>query len=201
MSDNRRKKRPKQKKEDASDNYVDNKELLAEMIEWKKEYTAALESEKESTPPIPESVGEKIMLIAEGVARMNNFSGYTYRDEMILDGIENCIRYAHNFDPEKSSNPFSYFSTMIYYAFVRRIGIEKKQSSIKKKCIELAIDDPRYQHDLGSFGTSAGALSEMQKKLSGETAAYEESVRNSRKSKKKTKQSSSSSSSGSSILF
>jgi hypothetical protein len=59
-----------------------------------------------------------------------------YRDEMISDGIENCLQYIHNFDPEKSSNPFAYFTQVIYFAFLRRIAKEKKQMEIKNKMIE-----------------------------------------------------------------
>ena len=194
--------RATQKKEDAGNNYVDKKEFSDEMIEWKERWLAAKEA-GEPTVPLTNSIGKKIMLIAEGVSRMKNFSNYTYKDEMILDGIENCIRYAHNFNPEKSTNAFAYFTTSIYYAFIRRIGVEKKQGHIKKKCIELAIDDPRYNHDLGSFGTSAGAIAEVQKKLSGEIMTYEESLKKKKsgkgkkKSGRKRKTSSSSSSSSS----
>ena len=59
---------------------------------------------------------------------------------MIADGIENCLMYAHNFNPEKSTNPFSYFTQMIYYAFLRRIEKEKKQNYIKYKLMEQADD-------------------------------------------------------------
>lgn len=64
---------------------------------------------------------------------------------MISDGVENCLMYAHNFDPEKSKNPFSYFTQMIYYAFLRRIEKEKKQSYIKYKLME--------ENDDGTFST------------------------------------------------
>ena len=190
------KKREKQDPKDAGNNYVDNKEFLQEMILWKNDCKAS-ELKGEDRPPMSEEIGAKIMLIADGVGRKNNFNGYSYRDEMVLDGIENCVRYGHNFDADKYTNPFAYFSQMIYYAFLRRIAHEKKQANIKKKCIEMAIDDPRYMHDLGASGTSAGALAEMQKKLAGETLAYEESV----KTPKKRKTSSSSSSSTPELLF
>ena len=73
---------------------------------------------------------------------------------MISDGIENCLQYIHNFDPDKSKNPFSYFTQIIYYAFIRRIQKEKKQSHIKNKMIEkrsydvftvMEGDDTPYQ--------------------------------------------------------
>ena len=73
------------------------------------------------------------MLIAQRLATRPNFSGYMYKDEMVSDGIENCLQYIHNFDPEKSSNPFAYFTQIIWYAFLRRISKEKKQMYIKFK--------------------------------------------------------------------
>jgi hypothetical protein len=76
------------------------------------------------------------MKIAEGLSHKPNFINYTYRDEMICDGIENCLMYFNNFNPEKSKNPFAYFTQIIYYAFLRRIQKEKKQTYIKYKATE-----------------------------------------------------------------
>jgi DNA-directed RNA polymerase specialized sigma24 family protein len=59
-----------------------------------------------------------------------------FKDDMICDGIENCVQYIHNFDPEKSQNPFAYFTQIIHYAFLRRIQKEKKQLEIKNKILE-----------------------------------------------------------------
>ena len=59
-----------------------------------------------------------------------------FKDDMICDGIENCVQYIHNFDPEKSQNPFTYFTQIIHYAFLRRIQKEKKQLEIKNKILE-----------------------------------------------------------------
>ncbi|BCV07303.1 MAG: hypothetical protein CM15mL1_0280 [Libanvirus sp.] len=59
-----------------------------------------------------------------------------YREDMIGDGIENCIQYIHNFDPDKSSNPFAYFTQIVYYAYLRRIAKEKRQQAIREKILE-----------------------------------------------------------------
>ena len=59
-----------------------------------------------------------------------------FREDMISDGIENCVQYIHNFDPAKSKNPFAYFTQIIHYAFLRRIEKEKKQLKVKNKIIE-----------------------------------------------------------------
>ena len=104
-------------------------------------------------PPVPDYVGECFLKIANGLSFRPNFINYTYRDEMISDGIENCLQYVYNFDPNKSNNPFAYFTQIIYFAFIRRIQKEKKQTHIKHKIIEkeeyrthdtLAMDSTNY---------------------------------------------------------
>jgi hypothetical protein len=115
--------------------YVNNKEFYQAMIEWKILVKEA-ENTDESRPPITEYIGECFLKIAEHLSYRPNFMNYPYREEMIGDGIENCLLYAHNFDPDKSKNPFSYFTQIIYYAFLRRIEKEKKQSYIKYKYIQ-----------------------------------------------------------------
>ena len=105
------------------------------MIIYKKEYNTAKEAGKEP-PMISKYVGECFMKIANRLSYRPNFINYAFRDDMISDGIENCLQYATNFDPEKSKNPFAYFTQIIYYAFLRRIAKEKKQSHVKNKMIE-----------------------------------------------------------------
>jgi len=114
--------------------YVDNARFLAEIEQYKK---ACLEAEEagDDKPRIPNYLGECILKIATKLANRPNFINYSYKDDMILDGIENCIMYFDNFDPAKSKNPFSYFTQIIYYAFLRRIEKEKKQSYIRGKLI------------------------------------------------------------------
>lgn len=118
-----------------SNHYVNNKDLLAAMTKYREGVQAALASETQK-PPIPDYVGESLLLIANRLSRKPNFVNYSYREEMISDGIENCINYIDNFDPEKSQNPFAYFTQIIYYAFLRRIQKEKKQLYIKHKALE-----------------------------------------------------------------
>lgn len=121
-----------------SNHYVDNKRLYTEMIKYIREYNEAVEQGKE-TPPATRYIGECIWLIANRLSTNRNFIGYTYRDEMIGDAIENCLRYLHNFNPEKSKNPFAYFTQIMYYAFLRRIDKEKKQTYIKYKTMQNSI--------------------------------------------------------------
>ena len=118
-----------------SNHYIDNKEFYTAMSAWKVLVIEARETD-EPRPPITEYIGDCFLKIAEHLAYKPNFMNYAYKEEMIGDGIENCLMYAHNFDPEKSKNPFSYFTQIIYYAFLRRIEKEKKQNYIKFKCIQ-----------------------------------------------------------------
>jgi len=121
--------------------YVNNKEFLQAMVEWKERCKVAA-SEGKPQPPITNYIGECFLKIANHLSYRPNFINYTYRDEMISDGIENCLQYVHNFNPEKSNNPFAYFTQIIYYAFLRRIQKEKKQSHVKNKIIEnMTVDE------------------------------------------------------------
>ena len=118
--------------------YVDNKKLYAEMVIY---LDAVKESEESDSkrPRVPEYIGECLLKISTRLSTKPNFINYTYRDEMISDGIENCINYIGNFNPEKSTNPFAYFTQIIYYAFLRRIQREKKQLYIKHKSLERSV--------------------------------------------------------------
>jgi len=118
--------------------YVDNKHLFAVIVEHKSNIKKAKEEGKPK-PMIPNYVGECILLIAKRLSTKPNFVNYSYRDEMISDGIENCISYFDNFDPTKSDNPFAYFTQIIYFAFLRRIQKEKKQTYIKHKTSENSM--------------------------------------------------------------
>ncbi len=115
--------------------YVDNQQFLESMIEYQKEIKEAKEADA-PPPVIPEYLGECFMKIAKRLSFRPNFINYAFRDDMISDGIENCIQYMNNFNPEKSSNPFAYFTQIIYYAFIRRIQKEKKQLYIKYKTMD-----------------------------------------------------------------
>ena len=115
--------------------YVNNQEFLEKMIEYKKSVIAAKEKNSER-PRVPEYIGECLFKIATHLARKPNFANYTFKQDMISDGVENCLLYIDNFDPAKSQNPFAYFTQIIYYAFLRRIQREKRQLEIKNKILE-----------------------------------------------------------------
>ena len=139
-------------KKTQKEHYVNNKEFLAAMIEYRKSIRKA-KREKRERPPVTDYIGSCFLKIANHLSYRPNFINYTFRDDMISDGIENCLQYLDNFNPEKSNNPFAYFTQIIYYAFIRRIQKEKKQVTIKQRLIhENNLDDFALQPgDDGEF--------------------------------------------------
>ena len=127
------------------EHYVNNKEFLAAMVEYTKNVNRA-KRKKEPKPPVTDYIGSCFLKIANHLSYRPNFINYTFRDDMISDGIENCLQYLDNFNPRKSNNPFAYFTQIIYYAFIRRIQKEKKQVTIKNRLItESNYDDMTLQ--------------------------------------------------------
>ena len=157
-----------------SEHYVNNKQLLEAMIVYRSKVAIARaafvkkypdkEPPKsgpwEGKPPITNYLGECFLKIATHLSYKPNFVNYMFREDMISDGIENCVQYIHNFDPEKSRNPFAYFTQVIHYAFLRRIQKEKKQLDIKTKIIErsgfdevMAVDDNSMSGNNSEYNT------------------------------------------------
>ena len=118
-----------------SEHYVNNKEFLNALIKYQEDIEIARLQDKPK-PVIPRYIGECFLKIANHLSFKPNFVNYMFKEDMISDGIENCVQYIHNFNPEKSRNPFAYFTQIIHYAFLRRIQREKRQLEIKNKIIE-----------------------------------------------------------------
>ena len=138
-----------------SEHYVNNKELLQALIVYREKVAHAKENDLPK-PRITNYLGECFLKIATHLSYKPNFVNYMFRDDMISDGIENCVQYIHNFDPEKSRNPFAYFTQIIHYAFLRRIQKEKKQLDIKTKIIERSgIDEVMNVDDNAMSGSSS----------------------------------------------
>jgi hypothetical protein len=116
--------------------YVDNKKFFTEILHYKQMCKDAAAAGKNKKPRIPPYLGECLYKIAFRLSLKPNFVNYTFREDMVADGLEKCIAYFDNFDPEKSSNPFSYFTQIIYFAFLARINGEKKHLYIKQKTLE-----------------------------------------------------------------
>ena len=127
------------------EHYVNNKDFLAAMTAYRNSVLEAKEKGVQK-PPVTDYIGECFLKIANHLSYRPNFINYTFRDDMISDGIENCLQYLDNFNPETSNNPFAYFTQIIYYAFIRRIQKEKKQITIKQRMIQEAnYDDMTLQ--------------------------------------------------------
>ena len=127
-----------------SEHYVNNKEFLAALITYKENVEIARIQGKPK-PRITNYLGECFLKIATHLSYKPNFVNYMFKDDMICDGIENCVQYIHNFNPEKSQNPFAYFTQIIHYAFLRRIQKEKKQLEIKNKILESSGFDEVFE--------------------------------------------------------
>ena len=142
---------PKKKTE----HYVNNKELLEALIVYRGKVAHAKENDLPK-PRITNYLGSCFLKIATHLSYKPNFVNYMFREDMISDGIENCVQYIHNFDPEKSRNPFAYFTQIIHYAFLRRIQKEKKQLDIKTKIIEkTGYDEVMMVDDTSLSGASS----------------------------------------------
>ena len=129
-----------------SEHYVNNKEFLAALIRHRENIEIA-EIQGKEKPSIPRYMGECFLKIATHLSFKPNFVNYMFKEDMISDGIENCVQYIHNFHPEKSQNPFAYFTQIIHYAFLRRIQKEKKQLEIKNKILEKTGYEQVFERD------------------------------------------------------
>jgi len=133
-------------------NFIDNKEFYQAMVDY-REVCAIAKKNGEPKPRIPRYIGKCFLDIAEHLSMRPNFSNYMYRQDMVMDAVENCVVYCSNFDPNKSKNPFSYFTQVCWYAFIRRIGKEKRQIEICDKIISRSGYEELFQGD--SMGSSA----------------------------------------------
>ena len=167
------------KSQKPKEHYVNNKEFLAEMVKF-KEMCAKAEKRGRRQPPITNYMGECFLKIANHLSYRPNFINYTFKDDMISDGIENCLQYVSNFNPEKSNNPFAYFTQIIYYAFIRRIQKEKKQAEIKQKLLNRT-DINQYETIEGDDGNYTNSYVDYMQKNQ-----KEEKPKKEKKIKKKT---------------
>jgi hypothetical protein len=147
---------PKRKR---SEHYVNNKEFLEAIVEYKIKVKRA-EENGDPKPRITNYLGECFLKIATHLSYKPNFVNYMFREDMICDGIENCVQYIENFNPEKSSNPFAYFTQIIYYAFLRRIQKEKRQLEIKNKILIRSGYEQVFHSDDNDFSSDYNTIKE-----------------------------------------
>jgi len=130
----------------AKPHYVNNKEFSLAVVEYVKTVIEA-KSNDTQIPKVPDYVATCFMKISEGLSHRPNFVRYTYREEMVMDGVENCLRAINNYKIETATrtgnpNAFSYFTQICFFAFIRRITKEEKQQEIKFRYIEkMGIED------------------------------------------------------------
>ena len=163
------------------EHYIDNQKFYQEMLKLKQQIKEAEESD-EPKPQISDYIARCFMGIGENLAKKPNFMNYPFKDDMISDGVENCLMYCGNFDPQKSNNPFSYFTQIIYYAFLRRIQKEKKQNYIKYKYLESLDKKGDFKEILKAMGRTEEETSHFQstekkpktKKLNKKNEAFDE---------------------------
>lgn len=117
-------------------NYINNEEFYKEIVEWRKS----------GAEKIPNKIGEYFILIAKNLAKSGRFAGYSWRQEMESDAILVMVKYARNFDPEKSNNPFAFFTRCAWNCFIHRIGVEKKNLELMQVLREETED--LYGQDL-----------------------------------------------------
>ena len=142
-----------------SEHYVNNKELLDAMIDYRIKVKRAKEN-GDPPPPISNYLGDCFLKIATHLSYKPNFVNYMFREDMICDGIENCVQYIENFNPEKSKNPFAYFTQIIYYAFLRRIQKEKRQLEIKNKILDKSGYEVAFHTDDKSGSSDYNTIKE-----------------------------------------
>ena len=160
--------------------YINNADFLKALIDYRTACDEAKRNDKPE-PIVPNYIGECFIKIAEHLSRKPNFVSYSFRDEMIADGIENCIMYFRNFNPDKSNNPFAYFTQIIYFAFLRRITREKKQLYVKYKATEQfgILDEGEM------FEDAEGNMQQFQ--MYDNIAEFIHTFEENKKAKKKTK--------------
>lgn len=152
--------------------YVNNREFSLAVVEYVKKVKTA-EAEGSEVPKVPNYIAECFLKIAEGLSHKSNFIRYTYREEMVMDAVENCLRAVLNYNIEATTrtgnpNAFAYFTQICYYAFLRRIEKEKKQQDVKFKFIEKAgLEDlvAYGEHDTGHHEVERMFVDELRDRI------------------------------------
>ena len=120
--------------------YVNNADFSQAVVDYVTEANKA-RNDKVEVPKVPDYVAQCFLRIAEGLSHKSNFSRYTYREEMVMDAVENCLKAINNYNLEAATrtgkpNAFAYFTQISWFAFLRRIAKEKKQQDVKLRYLE-----------------------------------------------------------------
>jgi DNA-directed RNA polymerase specialized sigma24 family protein len=128
--------------------YVENRPLYEALAVWKKDLKRA-QRNKLPKPPLPDFVAECMMKMANRLSQKAGFVNYTFREDMVGDALESCLRYIHNFNPDKYKNAFAYITQIIHNAFIRRIQKEQKQLYVKMIIVDNADFAGSYEKQEG----------------------------------------------------
>ena len=178
----------------AKQHYVNNKEFSQAVVDYVNSVNEAREN-GDREPIVTEYIGSCFLKIAEGLSHKPNFFSYTYREEMVMDAVENCIKAIMNYDVEKATrtglpNAFAYFTQISYYAFLRRIAKEKKQQDIKERYIDYAgadaFADFDNEMDFDSIVEQIRYKSQMFKEKDDKIKEFGKELKKKERSKKKT---------------
>lgn len=159
---------PVKKRRSRGEDYVNNKEFSQAIHEHVSGVKEDIEKGKEPRP-LTNYIGECFLKICYGLSKSPNFVKYTYRDDMVMDAVENCIKAVHNYKIDAptrtgSANAFSYFTQISYFAFLRRIAKEKKQVTIKQSLIEQGNIGTFAEFDENSANGNESMIEKMRQK-------------------------------------
>lgn len=127
--------------------YVNGKEFFVMLKAYHESYLLSVENQTDK-PLVSNEIAGAIVQICNRLSNSFNFIGYSYKDEMIADGIFKCLDKVHRFDPAISQNPFGFFSQLAYNAFINRIKIEQKQASIRARLINEKVTSDFVEQSL-----------------------------------------------------
>lgn len=141
--------------------YVNNAQFSQAVVDYVKTLNEAKKTQ-EPLPKVPDYVAQCFLKICEGLSHKSNFVRYSYREEMVMDAVENCLKAVENYDIEAATrtgkpNAFAYFTQISWYAFLRRIEREKKQQDIKMKYIEQSGIENFLDNELGDAQSASVA--------------------------------------------
>lgn len=145
-------------------NYVNNKDFYEAMVKYRQSVKNA-EAAGKQKPRVPEYVGRCILQISERLSLKYQFRRYSYRDELIGDGVTACIRYIDNFDPDRYKNPFAYFTQITFNAFINRLNKEQTHQYVKARMMKESSTDPGLQDEITDSDPMNGVIDAFENRM------------------------------------
>ena len=174
--------------------YVNNAEFSQAVVDYVHTVNSARKKQK-TIPKVPDYIAQSFLRIAEGLSHKSNFIRYTYREEMVMDAVENCLKAIPNYDIEAATrtgkpNAFAYFTQISWYAFLRRIAKEKKQQDVKLKYLTNSGLENFLTNELGEANSQSvishfvDTLKERIDRVKIQDSHWKETVKKEKKKKK-----------------